>query len=106
MSTSKAEIVLTAVPDGKTAEKIAYLLVDNLRIVRCVNIVPQIRSMYRWQGKVCQEKEILLLIKSSKANREKIIAAVKAVHPYDLPEIITIPVTGGESLYLDWLTEV
>jgi len=84
------------------AEKIASALVE-AREAACVNIVPGIRSFYRWEGKVCNEGEFLLLIKSSADKFEAIRSRIRLLHAYQVPEIIALPISDGDPAYLNWL---
>jgi len=100
----KQEIIVifsTAPPDK--SESLARMLVCR-RLVACVNVVP-VCSFYTWKGAFCKEPEHLLIAKTSKDRSEEVIAALKAIHPNDVPEIITLPVTGGHLPYLEWVLE-
>ena len=96
-------IVYCTCPDKAVAETIAKMLVDQ-RLAACVNILPQMQSIYRWQGQIENDDEILLLIKSDVAHFESLREAILAQHPYDLPEIIGVPVAAGHPEYLTWIT--
>ena len=74
------------------------------RLISCANITP-VRSLYRWKGEICDEKENLLIIKTRKDLVQAVIAVVKAEHPYEVPEIIALPVIAGHPPYLDWVYE-
>jgi len=98
----KKEIIAvfsTAPPDK--SESLARMLVDK-RLAACVNIVP-VCSYYRWKGEFCKEPEHLLIAKTTKEKSGEVIAALKALHPYEVPEIITLPVTDGYPPYLEWM---
>jgi periplasmic divalent cation tolerance protein len=95
-------IVLSTTDTPELAEKIAAALVD-AREAACVNIVPGVRSIYRWEGKVCKESECLLLIKSSAGKFEAIQKRIRLLHSYQVPEIIALPVSDGDPEYLKWL---
>jgi periplasmic divalent cation tolerance protein len=97
-----ARIVLTTAGSAKEAEKLALALVER-RLAACVNIVPQIRSVYRWQDNVEQATEWLLVIKTQSAAFERLRDAIKELHSYDLPECIMLEITAGSQLYLDWI---
>jgi periplasmic divalent cation tolerance protein len=84
------------------AEALAAALVES-RVAACVNIVPGLRSVYRWQGEVCRDDEALLLIKHPAAAFEALRAAVLAHHPYELPEIVAVDLDRGHPPYLDWV---
>ena len=95
-------LVLTNLPNRESAEQLAQLLVEQ-RLAACVNILASCRSVYRWEGKGQCEDEIPMLIKTTKARYADLEAAVKAHHPYELPEIIAVPVVAGLRGYLDWV---
>jgi periplasmic divalent cation tolerance protein len=97
-------LVLTTAGSETEAGKIAGALVER-RLAACVNVIPRIRSVYRWEGKVEQAEEYLLLIKTVKAREEQVRAAIRALHSYDLPECIAIPIESGSADYLNWLSD-
>ena len=99
-----AKIVLTTTGSQEEARKIARALVDR-RLAACVNIIPQVESVYRWQGKVEDAHEWLLLIKTTTAAFERVRDAIRELHSYDLPECISFSVENGSSAYLDWISE-
>lgn len=97
-------VILCTVPDRRSGEKIAQALVQE-RLAACVNLLPGVVSTYRWEGAVKQEEELLLLIKTSGARFEAVRERIQALHPYELPEIIALSITAGDSNYLNWLSE-
>jgi periplasmic divalent cation tolerance protein len=101
---TNARIVLTTVGSQEEARKIAHAMVDR-RLAACVNIVPQIESVYRWQGKVETAEEWLLLIKTQAALYERVRDAIKELHSYDLPECVMLEVRDGSHEYLNWIAE-
>lgn len=101
---SDARIVLTTAGSHAEAKKIAHALVDR-RLAACVNIVPHIESVYRWQGNVETATEWLLLIKTQAGCFERVRDAVKELHSYDLPECVMLEVAAGSSEYLNWIAE-
>lgn len=101
---TNARIILTTAGSQEEADKIAHALVDR-RLAACVNIVPQIGSVYRWQGKVETAQEWLLLIKTEAELYERVRDALKELHSYDLPECVMLEVTGGSQEYLDWIAQ-
>jgi periplasmic divalent cation tolerance protein len=101
---TNARIVLTTTGSQEEGRKIAQALVDR-RLAACVNIVPQIESVYRWQGKVETAKEWLLLIKTEADLFERVRDAVKELHSYDLPEFVMLEVAAGSQEYLSWIAE-
>jgi periplasmic divalent cation tolerance protein len=95
-------LVLTNVPDQSTAENLARALIES-RAAACVNVLAACRSIYRWQDAVETADEIPLLIKTIVANYPRVEAIVRAHHPYDVPELIAVPITHGLPAYLDWV---
>ncbi|MEI7612493.1 MAG: divalent-cation tolerance protein CutA [Betaproteobacteria bacterium] len=95
-------LVLTNLPDHTAAETLATALVDQ-RLAACVNILPPCRSIYRWQGTVERADEVPLLIKTTSSRYASLEAAIRAAHPYDVPEIIALPITQGLPEYLAWV---
>jgi periplasmic divalent cation tolerance protein len=99
---TNARIVLTTVGDKEAAGKLAQQLVEQ-RLAACVNIVGPIRSIYRWQEEVHDDAEFLLLIKTTAESAAHLRAALKSMHPYELPECVEIDVEGGSEEYLAWI---
>lgn len=97
-------VILITAQDKKEAEKIAKSLIA-AKLAACVNIISGVKSLFRWQGKVEQAKEVLLIVKSRKEKFAKIAKLVKANHSYDVPEIIALPIASGFKPYLDWINE-
>jgi periplasmic divalent cation tolerance protein len=96
-------IVLITVPSRQVAEQIAEALVTG-KLAACVNILPAVRSIYTWKGALQREDELLLLVKTRfSLFAERLMPAVRALHPYETPEIIAVPVLAGEPAYLDWI---
>ena len=91
-----------ACPDQGTAEAIASRLVEE-RLAACVQILPPMRSVYRWEGRIEQGTEVLLLAKTSAAAWPALCARIEALHPYDTPEILTLEAASGSTGYLDWI---
>ena len=97
-------VVLSTAGSEDEARKIAHHLVEN-QIAACVNIVPAIESIYRWQGKVESAREWLLLIKTTADKFPAVRDAIRQLHSYDLPECIAIEIEGGSREYLEWIGE-
>jgi periplasmic divalent cation tolerance protein len=93
-------VIFSTVPVSKSRE-IARALLDQ-HIVACVNMTP-VRSWYRWKGEFCDDEEHLLILKTRKDMAEMVIVELKALHPYEVPEIVVLPVTGGHLPYLAWV---
>ena len=98
----EALLVITNLPDREAARQLAAKLVDE-RLAACVNILAPCESIYRWQGKVEAAQEVTLLIKTLRANYGKVEKTIRQCHPYELPEIIAVPVAAGLPAYLEWL---
>lgn len=96
-------LVLTNCPDQSVAESLAKALIES-RLAACVNILAPCRSVYRWQGQVETATEIPLLIKSTAANYAALETLIRQQHPYDVPEIIALPIERGLPDYLNWLS--
>jgi len=99
-----ALLVLTNLPDRQAAERLAERLVAE-RVAACINILAPCRSVYRWQGAVQHEEEHPLLIKTTAARYDALEQAIRAAHPYELPEIVAVPIERGLPAYLQWLAE-
>lgn len=102
MTDTPCQIVLTTCPDAASAERIARTLVEE-DLAACVNILPPMRSVYRWKGKIENASEQLLVIKSAAARFPAIRDRLRSLHPYELPEIIAVPIVDGLPAYLAWL---
>ena len=97
-------VVLITAGSSAEAEAIARRLVET-HLAACVNILPQIRSLFWWEGKVSEEQEILLLVKSRRPLFDKLAAAVQELHSYTVPEVIALPIQFGTEKYLQWIGE-
>lgn len=100
--TTNYRIVLNTCPDTASARAIATALVER-GLAACVNIVPGIESVYRWQGRVEQGQELLLIIKSNAEHYAALEQTILELHPYELPEIVALPLTAGLPAYLAWI---
>mgnify|MGYP000863777477 CR=1 FL=1 len=95
-------LVFTNLPDEAAARALAAHLIGQ-RLAACVNILPPCTSVYRWEGRIEESKEIPLLIKTTAARFDALAAVIRAQHPYELPEIIAVPVISGLPAYLSWI---
>ncbi|MGA2316940.1 MAG: divalent-cation tolerance protein CutA [Thermodesulfobacteriota bacterium] len=102
-----SELIVVFVTCGSEEEalKIANALIEE-HLAACTNLVSPIRSIYRWEGKIWDEKECLLIIKTQKQRFEELEKKVKSLHSYSVPEIISLPIVEGSSSYLNWLVEM
>jgi periplasmic divalent cation tolerance protein len=101
---SERVVVLSCVGSAEDAARIARALVER-RLAACVNVVPGVRSFYRWKGAVEEDEERLLVIKTRRDRFEPLREALLALHPYELPEAILLPIEAGHDPYLAWLDE-
>ncbi len=86
------------------AKKIGRALVEE-KLVACSNVISPIRSIYSWQGKICDDKEAMMILKTRKTHFKQIVKRVEKLHSYDVPEIIAMPIIEGSSKYLSWINE-
>jgi periplasmic divalent cation tolerance protein len=93
-----------ACPDLPTAQRLADVLVSD-GLAACVNLIPGVRSVYRWQGRMHHDDEVVLLIKTTVDRIEALNERIVSLHPYELPELIAVEVAGGSQAYLDWLAQ-
>jgi periplasmic divalent cation tolerance protein len=91
-------------PSAEVADNLAQALIER-QFAACVNIVPGITSVYRWQGEICRDSEVLLLVKTSLDVAKRLLKVVEEIHPYEVPEVLWTRVSQGSQSYLDWLTE-
>ena len=96
------QVVLVTAPDAEAGARIGRALVVE-GLAACANLVPGVRSIYRWQGAVHDDPEVLLILKTRAALSAALAERVRALHPYELPEVIALPVTGGSEAYLAWV---
>ena len=95
-------LVLTTAATDEQAGTIADALVES-GLAACVNIVGPIRSIYRWKGEICRDEERLLLVKTTVARFEEVRRRIRAVHTYELPEVVLVPLGAGDPDYLEWI---
>lgn len=101
---SERVVALSTVATASDAERIARALVER-RLVACVNVVPGVVSIYRWQGEVRKDQEWLLVMKTSAEALEPLRAALVSLHPYEVPELVAWPITAGHDPYLRWIDD-
>jgi periplasmic divalent cation tolerance protein len=99
---SQPIVVLMTAPNDEEAGRIGEALV-NSRLAACVQILPEIRSIYRWKGEIARENEVLLLAKTTRAKFTELEQSVRSIHSYDTPEIVALPVLAISDAYLEWM---
>lgn len=99
-----ALVVLVTAPDAETAARLARTLVEE-KLAACGNVVPAVRSIYRWEGKLCDEQEALLVLKAPAQRFPELRDRILALHPYQLPEVIALRVEEGSEGYLAWIAK-
>jgi periplasmic divalent cation tolerance protein len=104
VSPADALVVLVTAPSAEVAAALARALVE-ARLAACGNVVPGLRSIYRWQGEVHDEPEVLLILKTTRGRLEALRDEVLRRHPYQVPEVLALPVEGGSAKYLAWIAE-
>jgi periplasmic divalent cation tolerance protein len=97
-----AIVVLTSLPDRETAQAVARALVEG-RLAACVSVGPAVESMYHWRGRIETAAEVPLAIKTRAVLYSKVEAEIRRLHPYELPEVVAVPVAHGFEPYLDWI---
>jgi len=102
---SQHQICLCTCPDEETAQSLATSLVE-ANLAACVNILPAVQSVYKWKGILEKDQEVLLLIKTQQHRFSEIESHILARHPYELPEIIAVPIEAGLKPYLQWIDDV
>jgi len=101
---SDAIVVFMTAANGEEATRLADMLVG-AHLAACVQILPEMESVYRWQGRIERQSEVLLLAKTTREKFEELEREVRALHSYDTPEIIAVPVTAGSGPYIEWLRQ-
>ena len=99
---SEVRVVLVTAPDEEVAGSLARALVTE-RLAACANLVPRVRSIYRWEGEVQDDPEVLIVLKTREDRCDALAARVRDLHPYDVPEVVVLPVGGGSRAYLEWV---
>jgi periplasmic divalent cation tolerance protein len=102
MPHTDAIVVLTTVASDEEAVKLVQELLDR-RLIACGTLLPGARSLYRWQGKVADEREVVVLLKTRSARLDSLRTAFSELHPYKVPELLAMPVEGGNEKYLEWI---
>lgn len=97
-------LAISNCPTEELARAIARALVEE-KLAACVNYLPRMRSIYHWQGKIQEDDEFLLMIKTMHSKLERLEAKIKEMHPYELPEFVVVPITSGSEDYLSWITQ-
>lgn len=105
MENTSAIIILITASSTEEAENIAKSLVED-KLVACVNIIPEIKSIYWWEGKICKDDEVLLISKTKQSLFTTVMDRVKLLHSYEVPEIISFPISEGSFDYLNWIEKV
>lgn len=95
-------VVLVTAPDADTAAHLARTVVEE-RLAACGNLLPGVRSIYRWEGRVMDEAEVLVVLKTTRAGFEALRARVVDLHPYDCPEVLGLPVEAAHAAYAEWV---
>jgi periplasmic divalent cation tolerance protein len=103
-SGSSARVVLVTLPDEPAAQELVTRLVEE-RVVACGNILPGVMSIYRWEGAVERAREALVVFKTTAQGAERLVRRVPELHPYDVPEVLVLPVTAGHEPYLRWVAD-
>ena len=104
VTSQQARIVLSTADSDEEANHIAYALVDK-RLAACISLIPNVKSIYRWQGSVESASEILLIIKTSVDKLDELEAALHSLHSYAIPELLVLGIESGSQTYLQWLFE-
>ncbi|MFH0902069.1 MAG: divalent-cation tolerance protein CutA [Pseudomonadota bacterium] len=104
MQMNPCSMVVSTVPSAEKAAEIARIVVDE-GLAACVNIVPAVRSIYRWKGATCDETEALCLIKTTRSRADALRQRLVELHPYEVPEILVLDIAGGHAAYLAWVRE-
>ncbi|HET9596354.1 MAG TPA: divalent-cation tolerance protein CutA [Anaeromyxobacteraceae bacterium] len=97
-------VVLVTAPTAEKAAEIARTVVEE-KLAACGSVIPGIRSIYRWQGKVCDEAEALLVLKAPKKRLVELSDRIVKIHPYEVPEVVALPIEGGNWKYIDWIVQ-
>lgn len=99
------QLAMTTFPSLEVAESIVGVLLER-KIIACANLLPEVSSMYFWEGKICQDNEVLVLMKTTSLKFLELKSVIEKNHPYDVPEVIALDITQGSEDYLSWLAKV
>jgi periplasmic divalent cation tolerance protein len=97
-------VVLVTAPSAEEAARLARALVEE-KLAACGNVIPGVRSIYRWEGKICDEQEALLVLKAPRKTFPALRDRVVALHPYEVPEVIALAIEDGYERYVDWIVQ-
>ena len=105
MPVAKSEIIIVfvTVPGLREGSRISKAILTS-RLAACVNVIPGVQSIYKWKGKIVQEKEAMLVLKTTRPRYRKLEQKIKQLHPYEVPEVIAIPLIFGSPQYIEWVT--
>ncbi|MEM7467698.1 MAG: divalent-cation tolerance protein CutA [Pseudomonadota bacterium] len=104
MTANKPTLIFCTCPNEDAARKVATAVVER-RLAACVNIIPGVRSIYRWEGAIADDQEHLLLMKTNESQIDPLVEFVEQIHPYELPEIIAVNIEHGLGKYLTWIED-
>lgn len=104
MNEQEVRSIYLTFPDESTAMRVCSELLTE-RLIACANVFPPVRSLYRWEGAVQDEPEVVAIAKSTAARVDRLVARVNELHPYDTPCVVALAVAGGDSRYLQWVHE-
>ncbi|MBR1908210.1 divalent-cation tolerance protein CutA [bacterium] len=99
---SSCVVIYCTVPSKQDAKSIAKILLTQ-RLAACINIIDKVQSIFSWHDEICEEKELLLMIKTKSILFDRVKQAIKLTHPYNIPEIIALPIENADSEYLEWI---
>ncbi len=105
MNPDETVVTLTAVSSEEEAARLGKTLVEE-RLAACVNVVPDVRSFYRWKNSLCDEREWILVIKGRRSQFDRLKERILELHSYELPEVLCLGVTGGHGPYLQWIEDM
>jgi len=97
-------VVFVTAASAEEAEKIARALVEE-KLAACGNVIPGLKSIFRWEGEMCAEDEVLLVLKTRRERFDAVVRRIKELHSYDVPEIVCLPIVAGSEDYLDWVRQ-